>query len=120
MASYCQYHYSRDWATVNLRWRYFGDMDYINQLGVALTTDQQLCAPGPATCLGDGKLRAYSYLDLSASAQVGSFGELTLGVNNIADKEPPLTGLTLALNGNAPGGYDQGGRFFFANFTVKF
>ena len=71
-------------------------------------------------CGGDGKLSAYNYFDLSASAQIGSFGELTVGVNNIADKSPPLVGNTQALNGNSPGGYDQAGRFFFSTFTVKF
>ena len=118
--------YSRDWATVNLRWRYFGDMDYINQFGKPLSTDKHLCSTGGGTtagfrsCLGNGKLSAYNYLDLSASAQIGDFGDLTVGVNNIADKEPPLLGNTLVANGNAPGGYDQAGRFFFASFTVKF
>ncbi len=65
-------------------------------------------------------MAAYNYIDLAASAQIGSWGELTFGVNNIADKEPPLVGNTLALNGNSPGGYDQAGRFFFTNFTVRF
>jgi len=104
--------YSRDWATVSLRWRYYGEMDYEDNDGVALTVDSQLA--------DDGKLNAYNYFDLSASALIGEWGELTVGVNNIADKEPPLVGTPLAQNGNAPGGYDQAGRFFFANFTVKF
>ena len=119
--------YSRDWGSLNLRWRYFGDMDYVdNRTGAALSTDKLLCSTsggttaGFRTCLGDGQLGAYNYIDLSGSVMVGSFGELTVGVNNIADKEPPLVGNTLALNGNSPGGYDQAGRFFFTNFTVKF
>jgi len=137
--------YSRDWYTVNLRWRYFGEMDYVDPgTGEALFTDKLLCdsalsvgqparvsSPLPGNpnrtvvnpklaCAGDGKLSAYNYIDLSASAQIGSWGELTLGVNNIADKEPPLVGVTQALNGNSPGGYDQAGRFFFTNFTVRF
>lgn len=114
--------YSRDWFTVNLRWRYFGSMDYVDQQGEALTTDKLLCNSSTTNCLGDGKLGAYNYLDLSASALVGSWGEFTVGVNNIADKEPPLVGNTLSVNGNgnAPGGYDQAGRFIFANMTVRF
>ena len=119
--------YSRDWFTANLRWRYFGDMDYIDQFDKPLLTDKLLCATGSlkpdgtsAGCLGSGKLSAYNYLDLSASAQVSTWGELTVGVNNIADKEPPLVGNTLALNGNSPGGYDQAGRFIFTSFTVNF
>ena len=119
--------YSREWGSVNLRWRYFGEMDYVQQkTGAALSTDKLLCGTGGGTtaaftsCLGDGKLSAYNYFDLSGSLAVGSWGELTVGVNNIADKEPPLTGNTLALNGNAPGGYDQAGRFFFTSFTMRF
>lgn len=119
--------YSREWGSVNLRWRYFGDMDYVEQQsGVALTTDKLLCSKGGGTtpafasCLGQGGLGAYNYFDLSGSLSVGSWGELTVGVNNIADKEPPLTGNTVALNGNSPGGYDQAGRFFFTSFTMRF
>ena len=119
--------YSREWGSVNLRWRYFGEMDYVDSLsGLPLSTDKLLCSTSGGTtsgftsCLGDGKLGAYNYLDLSGSLAVGSWGELTIGVNNIADKEPPLTGNTLAANGNAPGGYDQAGRYFFSSFTVRF
>lgn len=119
--------YSRDFGSVNLRWRYFGDMDYVAQTtGVPLSTDKLLCSTaggttaGFRTCQGNGQLGAYNYIDLSGSVLVGSFGELTVGVNNIADKEPPLVGNTLALNGNSPGGYDQAGRFFFTNFTIRF
>jgi len=135
--------YSRDRYSVNLRWRYFGEMDYVDQFsGDPLFTDKLLCdsslsagqpasIPNPTQpgrfqlnprfgCTGDGTLSAESYIDLSGSAQIGTWGELTVGVNNIADKEPPLVGNTLALNGNSPGGYDQAGRFFFTSFTVRF
>ncbi len=137
--------YSRDWFSVNLRWRYFGEMDYVAQgTGEPLFTDKLVCdsalsagqparipSPTPADpnrtvvnpkigCTGDGTLSAYNYIDLSASAQIGSWGELTVGVNNIADKSPPLVGNTLSLNGNSPGGYDQAGRFIFTSFTVRF
>ena len=135
--------YSREWGSVNLRWRYFGEMEYADQQsGEPLFTDKRLCdsglsagqpasIPNPARagrfvanpkfgCIGNGKLDAYNYFDLSGSLAVGSWGELTVGVNNIADKEPPLVGVTQSLNGNAPGGYDQAGRFFFTSFTMRF
>jgi iron complex outermembrane receptor protein len=111
--------YSRDWFTANLRWRYFGKMDYIDQTRKPLVLDKLVCG-GAAGCLGSGRIAAFNYIDLSASAQVGTWGELTVGVNNIADKAPPITGNTLALNGNSPGGFDQAGRYFFSNFTVNF
>ncbi len=49
-----------------------------------------------------------------------------VGVNNVADKEPPLVGSsaggTNALyNGNTyPGIYDPLGRYLFAGFTADF
>jgi len=131
--------YSRDWLTLNLRWRYFGSMDYVGDAGEDLFTDKLLCRNDlgepdfirnaantkwivnpKGQCTGDGKLGAVNYIDLSASALVGEWGELTVGVNNVADKEPPLVGVSLAGNANSPYGYDQAGRFFFASFTVKF
>ncbi|MEO5962655.1 MAG: TonB-dependent receptor [Thermomonas sp.] len=113
--------FSKDWYSVNLRWRYFGEMDYVDQFdGTPLTGDKLTCGDG-AGCLGNGKISAFNYFDLSASALIGTWGELTVGVNNIADKSPPMVGGALApTNGNSLGGYDQAGRFLFTSFTVKF
>ncbi|MFZ5663405.1 MAG: TonB-dependent receptor domain-containing protein [Pseudomonadota bacterium] len=105
--------YARDWWSVNLRWRYYGSMDYTNTNGTPGTTDRILVNNG-------NKLDAYNWIDLSGTFQVGRVAELTVGVNNIADKEPPIVGSELALNANSPGGYDQAGRFFFTNVTFRF
>jgi len=113
--------FARDWYTVGMRWRYFDGLAYETDAGVAIATDRLVCAPGTnAACIGTGGIGSYSYFDLSGSAFIGEFGEFTVGVNNIADKEPPLVGTALARNGNSPGGYDQVGRYFFSSFTVKF
>jgi iron complex outermembrane recepter protein len=117
--------YSKDWFTMNVRWRYFGELDYVDAAGNALVTDTFLCQPqsgvaASTVCRGNGKLGAVNYFDLSGSMFLGEFTELTLGVNNIADRAPPMVGADLALNGNAPGGYDQAGRYFFANLTFSF
>jgi iron complex outermembrane receptor protein len=104
--------FAKDWYTVNLRWRHFGGMDYVDNNGVALTADTLVAA--------NGGIGGFNYLDLSGSAFIGEYSELTLGVNNVADKEPPLVGVNNALNANAPQGYDMVGRYVFANFTVKF
>ena len=128
--------YSRDWYTLNLRWRYYGEMDYVEagvgaDPGAPQNTDQLLCSPDSqyteadgtqrdfSECLGSQHISAANYIDLSASAFIGKATEITVGVNNIADKEPPMVGVTLAANANAPAGYDQAGRFFFANVTFK-
>jgi outer membrane receptor protein involved in Fe transport len=45
------------------------------------------------------------------------------GVNNVFDKDPPITsiGNLPAFNGNTfPQGYDALGRMFFLNVTAKF
>ena len=130
--------YARDIWSANLRWRYFDSVTYQNTqfLGgqwtdTPLFVDKLLCAPivptpvlpalnPSAGCLGDGQVSSYSYIDLSGTVALGDHAELTVGVNNIADKEPPLVGLSLSNNANALGGYDQAGRFFFTSVTLKF
>lgn len=104
--------YARDNWSVNLRWRYFGELDYVSNTGTPLTADRLVAA--------DGGIPAYNYIDLSGSITLFGNVDLTLGVNNVADKEPPLVGNGNALNANAPGGYDQAGRFIFSSINVKF
>lgn len=113
--------YARDFFSVNLRWRYFGELDYADENGV-LTGDKLLCQAGTEgeACLGDGGIDGYSYIDLSGSAYIGDFTEVTVGVNNVFDKEPPLVGANNATNANAPGGYDQAGRYIFGSVSFKF
>jgi outer membrane receptor protein involved in Fe transport len=104
--------YSRDSWSANLRWRYFGALDYIGTRGQRLTADTLVAA--------NGGIDAYNYIDLSGSYMIADNVELTVGVNNVADKEPPLVGSGNALNANAPGGYDQTGRYIFSSINVKF
>jgi iron complex outermembrane recepter protein len=88
-------------------------MDYENTDGTPGTTDQILVRLG-------GGLGSYNYFDLSGSFDVIDNVNLTVGINNIFDKEPPMVGGTLQLNANSIGGYDQLGRFMFANVNVRF
>ncbi|NYZ63560.1 TonB-dependent receptor domain-containing protein [Luteimonas deserti] len=105
--------YGFDRYAVNLRWRYIGEMDYRDTDGNALTTDYFL--------RGRGKQSAFNYFDLSGSAQIGDKITWTAGVNNIADKAPPMVGSGLTpANANALGGYDQAGRYFFTSVAVTF
>jgi iron complex outermembrane recepter protein len=98
--------YSFDRFTAGVRWRYMGSVDYSG------TTDTLLAARG-----GIG---SFNYIDLSGSVDFGTIATWTIGVNNIADKEPPLVGGSLVLNGNSIGGYDQAGRFIFTSVNFKF
>ncbi len=125
--------YFRDFYSFNLRVRYFGPLEYKDSDGTILFTDRLLFSnggapfvplttalPNPFRPTSAGGIGSYTYFDLSATATLFGNTNITLGVNNIFDKEPPLVGVDNALNANAPGGYDQLGRFVFANFDVKF
>ena len=104
--------YSFDRYTIGLRWRYIGEKDYVMEDGSAGTTDTLLA--------GSGGIGAYNYFDLSGSVQLGDFATWTIGINNIADKEPPLVGGSVVLNGNSVGGYDQAGRYIFTSLNLRF
>lgn len=105
--------YGNELFSVNLRWRYTGSLDYIENDGTAGQDSFLITDNG-------GKVDAYNFFDISGSINLSDSVDLTIGVNNVADKEPPFVGSTLALNGNALGGYDQAGRYIFANLGVKF
>lgn len=107
--------YSRGDYTANLRWRYFGEQEYRDEISGLLTAD-------PITA-ANGGIDAFNYLDISGSVAIGSFTTVTVGVNNVFDREPPLVsgaGLGANGNGNAPGAYDQAGRFIFSNVSFTF
>jgi iron complex outermembrane recepter protein len=110
------------WAGLDLtlRWRYIGDSDVDRS-----SSNPQLAAPYyPYT----SHIPAYNYLDFSAAIPFGQVFQARVGVNNIADKNPPLI-----LNGtysDCPnttcndntwvGTYDTLGRYIYMNLTAKF
>ncbi|MGY1408629.1 MULTISPECIES: TonB-dependent receptor domain-containing protein [unclassified Luteimonas] len=102
--------YAWDRYALGLRWRFINSMDYNDVDGSPLTDVIWI----------EGGVPSYSYLDLNGSL---SFGQavVTLGVNNVLDKEPPFVGDSgLAANANALGGYDQVGRYVFGSISLKF
>ena len=101
------------WWSGSVRWRYVGAMDYNNTDGSPGATDQILIAKGNI-------LPEHHYIDLTGSFDILENTTLTAGVNNLFDDEPPMVGSTLSLNANAPGGYDQNGRYFFASVNVRY
>jgi outer membrane receptor protein involved in Fe transport len=97
----------------SVAWRYFGSTD--------LFDPQPEKSPGqggsPVADLAG--IDAVSYFDLAFTARVAQKLNLRIGVNNIFDKDPPLT--ELGANGNTyPQTYDAMGRYMFAGFTVDF
>lgn len=101
------------WWSGSVRWRHTGALDYQNTDGTPGTTDTILVANG-------GELGSFNYIDLTGTFDVRSNTTLTVGVNNVMDREPPMTGSTVTLNANAPGGYDQNGRFLFARINLRY
>ena len=102
---------------LNLRWRYIGPVQSQQ------SSTNSFLAGTPYLPLAH--IPAYSYFDLAGSINLGKNVSLRLGVNNIADKVPPLiVGNDCSgnfCNGNsAPGYYDVLGRYLFAHVTVQF
>ena len=88
------------------RWRYFDGVDYDG------TTD---------TIAEENMGKSQSYFDLTADFRFMSSHNITVGVNNVFDKEPPMVGGTLTTNANTIAGfYDTLGRYLFAQATFRF
>ena len=97
---------SNEWWSVEGRWRYFQGVDYDG------TTD---------TIAQAEMSKSQSYFDLNAVFTFMETNDITIGVNNVLDEEPPMVGGTLTTNANTIAGfYDTLGRFIFAKATVRF
>ena len=114
-----------DGLDLNLRWRYFGPDE------VEFTSTSSFLAGTPYLPLAH--IPAYSWFDLTGTFNVYKNIRLELGVNNIADKNPPLAvggacttssgGFNAGANCNGntfPGVYDSMGRYLFATVTAQF
>jgi outer membrane receptor protein involved in Fe transport len=101
-----------DWFkdfSLSLQWRHFSKVDLDDPTG-------------PAT---DLKLGSRDYFDLTASWTMRDNLNFRAGVNNLFDKDPPLTGQsncpTGPCNGNTwPQIYDAFGRYLFIGLTADF
>jgi outer membrane receptor protein involved in Fe transport len=117
--------FNATWSTpwhglaADLRWRYIGASES------ALASASPFLSGTPYLPLAH--IPAYNYFDLSGTVNLGRSFTLRLGVNNIADKAPPLVigtdciGTASGLcNGNTfPGVYDAMGRYLFMNLSAQ-
>ncbi len=108
-------------ADLTLRWRFIGPTQ-----AEGVSQDPELAASGFYEGIAS-RIPGYNYVDLSASAQVASFLNVRVGVNNITDKNPPVVlGGTYGCNANNcndntwVGTYDALGRYLYAHVTMKF
>jgi len=91
------YDSSSFWAVTG-RWRYYDKVTYIGNSEIAADN-----------------LGAQNYLDLNAVLRFMDKHDVTFGVNNIFDKEPPLEGGPLDIRGY----YDSLGRYLFAQLNLR-
>lgn len=90
---------SNSFWSVTGRWRYYSKRDYVGNRDLII---------------GD-QVDAYSYLDLSAVFRFMETHDVSIGLNNILDEEPPMTGNSIYEGGY----YDNLGRFLFADLTLR-
>ncbi|WP_229256514.1 TonB-dependent receptor domain-containing protein [Duganella lactea] len=98
-----------------LTWRYFKDVDL-----ESTSSNPQLAGTSQPV---DRHLPSANYFDLAATYYVTKTISLTGGMNNMFDRDPPLTSKygTGQGNGNTfPSMYDALGRKLFLNLTAKF
>lgn len=118
--------FTSTWSTpwsgfdMTLRWRYLGKV-----ASERTSSDPQLNGRYyPDTAF----IKAYNYIDLSGAINVKDFLTLRLGINNVFDKDPPISVSgtfsdcpTTICNGNTYAQvYDALGRFVYLHATLKF
>jgi outer membrane receptor protein involved in Fe transport len=106
-------------VALSAQWRYFSEvkLDAFNSQPALNNPDGQFAT--------DAKLGSRSYLDLLATFKVKDNYSFRVGVNNVLDQDPPLTG-----SNNCPAGpcnqnvyaqmYDALGRYIFVGLTADF
>lgn len=103
-----------NWATpwnadLAVTWRYFKAVDLEEGASSSVASDK--------------RLPAISYIDLAGTYNITKKISLSAGINNLFDKDPPITSLygTGQGNGNTfPSMYDALGRKIFLNLTARF
>ena len=95
---------SNEWWSTTLRWRHFGGIDY------AGSADNKIAQKE----LEDGE----NYFDLNAVFRFMGNHDVVVGINNLLDEEPPMSGLSTNANTIA-GFYDTLGRYLYANMTLR-
>jgi iron complex outermembrane receptor protein len=110
-----------DWfksLSLSAQWRYFGKTTLD-----AYDSNPQLNNPANQFP-NERTLAAQNYIDLTANFTIHNNLNFRVGVNNVFDKDPPLTGSNCpatTCNGNTfPQVYDALGRFMFVGLSADF
>jgi outer membrane receptor protein involved in Fe transport len=92
-----------DWNAM-LSWRYVGEVDD-DDIDTVYTVD---------------KISGFSYFDLSGTYNFNDSYSLTVGIDNVADKSPPVIGDNDEQANTYPATYDVFGRTFFVRASASF
>lgn len=98
--------------TAGLRWRYVGEVENLEPVVTALSSQTPLFTLTRAA--------SRNYLDLSASYRLGDAAVVRAGVDNILKTDPPLLGNQQTQANTDPSRYDVFGRRLFVGLTVSF
>ena len=99
----------------DLTWRYYGPVS----LFLGSPTAPQPGVPNEI----DYNLSSRSYFDIAGTYMLSPKTSIVVGINNILDKDPPITSAPSAGTGNGntfPQTYDAFGRYIFARVKVGF
>jgi iron complex outermembrane receptor protein len=102
-------------ANLNLTWRHINAVELETS-----STNPHLQAESETA---DQRYSARDYLDLSGSYRINKMFTFSAGINNLFDRDPPVSGVVAATLGNGntyPQVYDALGRKIFMNLTAKF
>jgi iron complex outermembrane receptor protein len=108
--------WSAPWGfEVSTTWRHIGKVELQNT-----SSQPKLTANSNPV---DRLLKAQNYLDIGATYTVAKGMTVSLGINNLLDKDPPITSQLPVGQGNGntfPGVYDALGRKIFLNVSARF
>jgi outer membrane receptor protein involved in Fe transport len=111
------------WATpwnvdLSLNWRYFDSVTID-----AASNDPDLADPSVVFPGVDKVLDSQNYLDIAAVYTYAEKYTFSMGINNVTDEDPPISGQVGAGFGNGntyPQVYDALGRYVFFGLSAKF
>ncbi|WP_158913869.1 TonB-dependent receptor domain-containing protein [Caulobacter sp. S45] len=107
--------------TLSLQWRFIGSTEFDGNSTNNFLHQTNFNAV-------DAKIPAYNYVDFSATYRIKDGLTARMGINNLADKDPPVldsnnfpaSGPSLGNGNTFPGVYDSLGRTFFFGITADF
>lgn len=104
---------------VSLGWRYLGEVDVDDASSNPDIGDPEAMATWRAN--GIDKIKAYNWIDIAASYAFKNGTQLTVGINNVFDDEPPLAPtFNDDFDINLYSVYDPLGRYVFTSFEYRF